>query len=479
MTRAGSPRDSRGPDLVLGGAALLARLPFLFAGYGSDSDAWRVAWTGRVIAATGAYRSSRAPGNPIPELAAAALAGLPAAALNAVTAVLGAMAVVLFAMALRRLGCRAWIAGALALTFTPVVAIHGSDAMDYLWALAFVMAGLVAALDGRAALAGLCVGVAAGCRLTSLAMLVPFSIVVGAGGAVAGARRRGTALLVLWLAGVSAAVAAFAPVLLTYGRGFLHDYEHGYPPPLYVMKNLTVDVWGVVGCVALAIASLAAAIRAVRGARAGPAAIPPGHAAPLAAAAAAVLIEVAIFLRLPHEAAYLIPAVPFVLLLLARALSGRGFTALCVALALSSFVLKVSEPGKPDAPPPGPLGRLVRVGGRALQVDLLPGPVEHDRLRRVLGVRYAERVLLAARDLPPGSVLVAYEWLPHLRVLSGGDGAGGTRYAYLLDGAQLDSLERAGTRIYHLPDAESETMSRFRVDLRARGSTPLTVPVGR
>jgi len=112
-------------------------------------------------------------------------------------------------------------------------------------------------------------------------------------------------------------------------------------------------------------------------------------------------------------------------------------------------------------------------------VDLLPGPLEHDRLRRALGVRYAERVLLAARDLPPGSVLVAYEWLPYLRVLSGGDGAGGTRYAYLLDGAQLDSLERAGTRVYHLPDAESETMSRFRVDLRARGSTPLRVTIGR
>ncbi len=477
MTRPGSPLEPRGADLALGAAVLLARLPFLFAGYGSDADAWRVAWTGRMIAATGAYQSSRAPGNPIPELAAAALARFPAPALNALTALFGAAAAVLFGMILRRLGCRAWIAGALALAFTPVVAIHGSDAMDYLWALAFVLAGFVAALERRAALAGLCVGVASGCRITSIAMLVPLSIVIGAragdGGAVsAPGRSRARAVLALWAVGLAAGAAAFAPVIATYGAGFLHDYETGYPPLLYVLKNLTVDVWGVIGCVGLALASIAALVRTAR--RSGGGAIPQGSAAPLAAAVA-VIVEIAIFLRLPHDAAYLIPAVPFAILLLARGLSTRGFVALCVALVLSSFALKVSEPGKPDSPPVGSPGRVIHAGGRALQVDLLPGPLEHDHLRRVLGERYARRVREAARDLPGPAVLIAYEWLPYLRVLSDGNGEGRTRYAYLLDAAQLDSVRRAGSIVYHLPDAESETMKRFGVDLLARGSVALRV----
>lgn len=474
-------RDSRAADLVLGAAVFLSRLPFLFAGYGSDPDAWRVAWTGRVIAATGAYQSSRAPGNPIPELAAAALARFPAPALNAVTAFFGAAAVVLFGVILRRLGCRAWIAGAIALAFTPVVAIHSSDAMDYVWALAFVLAGFLAALDGRAAVAGLCVGVATGCRLTSLVMLVPFSIaIVGTAGGVGNASvaassppRRTRALLALWIVGLLSAAAAFAPVFFTYGLGFLHDYEHGYPPLLYVFKNLTVDAWGVIGVAALAVAKLAAWIRFAR--RAKDSAIPEGApAAPFVAAAVAMLIVFVIFLRLPHEAAYLIPAVPFVLLLFARALSPRGFTALCVALALSSFAIKVSEPGKPDSPR-GTLGRTIHVGARALRVDLLPGPLVHDHFRRVLGERYAERARDAARALPDSAVVIAYEWLPALRVVSGGNAAGRARYVYLLERAPFDSLRAAGVALVDLPGADGETWKRYGYDLRERGSRALPV----
>lgn len=461
--RAGAGR-SRVSDLALGAAVALARVPFLFAGYGADSDAWRVAWTGREIARTGIYQSSRAPGNPLPEFAAAALASTPPWVLNAISALLGAASVVLFGILLRRLGCRAWSIGALALAFTPVVAIHSADAMDYVWALAFVLAAWLAALDRRPGLAGLLIGVATGCRITSLVMLAPLSIVLAARTRPGG---RGRTLAWLWGVGLASATAAFAPVVARAGFTFLHGYEHGYPRLLYVVKNGTVDVWGVLGCVGLAWAATLILLR--RGRPAADSALPAGNGAVVLAAGIAVAIELALFLRLPHDAGYLVPAVPFVLLIAARALARREFATLCACVALSSFFVKVSESGA------APAGPHIHFAGETLGVDLLRGPLLTDRLRREAGLVYVARVREAARRLSAPSVIVAYEWLPFLRVTAGGDHDGAATYVYMLGRAEVDSMRRSGVEVYDLSGAGGDPQTREGTRLRDAGSRPLEV----
>ncbi|MFI5371271.1 MAG: hypothetical protein ACHQ52_06900 [Candidatus Eisenbacteria bacterium] len=434
-------------DLALGAAVGLARIPFLFAGYGTDSDAWRVAWTGREIARTGIYQSSRAPGNPVPEIAAAALAFAPPWALNAMSAFLGAAAVAFFGVLLRRLGCRVWVAGAVALAFTPVVAIHSADAMDYVWALAFVLGAWLAVLDRRPGLAGLLIGFATGCRITSVVMLAPLSIVLAAGSGNA-AHGRGRALAVLWGTGLIAAAVAFAPVFVRSGLSFLHDYEHGYPRLIYVVKNCTVDVWGILGCVALTWA--VGRVLLAGGRPAADPALPSGPGAMIPAASVAVAIELVLFFRLPHDAGYLIPAVPFTLLLLARALGRREFMALCACLVLSSFLVKVSELDSPGSMPPGTPGARFRVAGHPLQVDVLRGPLVTEQLRREAGLRYVAGVRVAARRLPRPSLIAADEWLPFLRVMAGGSHEGKATYVYAVAPAELDSLRRGGVAVYDL-----------------------------
>ena len=452
-------------------AVCLSRIPFLFAGYGHDPDAWRVAWTGREIVRTGMYQSSRAPGNPIPELVAAALASTPPWTMNALGAFFGAVAVILFGRLLRRLGCHGWFAGAVALAFTPVIAIHSTDSMDYVWALAFVLGAWLAALDRRPGLAGLLVGLATGCRITSLVMLVPLSILVVAESE--GRDRRGT-LATLWGAGIAFAAVAFSPVIVRSGLTFLHGYEHGYPALLYVAKNLTVDVWGVPGCVALALALGLILLR--RGSTpSGKAALPARSGAVFFAAALAVVLELALFFRLPHEAAYLIPAVPFTLLLLARGLTRREFIALCACVAVSTFIVKVSEPGKLDVAPLGGLGGRMTVAGHAFEVDVLRGPLMTDHLHRKADLLYVERVRETARRSSAPSVIVAYEWLPVLRVMAGGSREGRVTYVYSPTRRQLDSLNALGVAVYDLPGAEGGTQAWWGYSLRAGGSRPLAL----
>ncbi len=463
-------------DLLLGLGVFLARVPFLGPGYGADADAWRVAWTGMEIARRGVYQSSRAPGNPIPEFAAALLSGAPAWAFNALTALLGALAVVLFGAWLRRLGARVWLAGAVALAFTPVVAIHSADAMDYVWALAFVMAAVLAAHDGRALAAGLALGIATGCRLSSLVYVLPASVLV-ASAAAHGARSPVRAIATLWATTLASAGVAFAPVFAAGGFGVLHGYEHFYPAPLYVAKNMSVDVWGLPGSAALAAVALRALWRRGR-ASADPAVAPGAGAAPWVASALAVAVGLAVFLRLPHEGAYLVPIVPFVLALCARVLSRRSFAALAVVLMLSAFGCKVSEPGKPDSVPPTALSIPLGAGEHARRLDVLRGPVWHDHARRERGMRFATAVRDTARAQAGPAVVAAWEWLPVLRVMARGSTDGATRYVYVPLRAEFDSLRAAGVAVYDLPGAEDDAQLLYGYSLRAGGSR-LLWPRGR
>src|SRR6266487_4401706 len=194
--------------LAVAVAVLLTRLPFLGAGYGTDNDAWSVVAASRAIARTGAYQVSRFPGFPIPEYAGALLWRGSPWLVNGVSALMCAAAAVLLAVILRRAGARDATLGAVAFAFTPAVYIASVSGMDYLWACAFLMAALVLALERRGAPAGLALGLAAGCRITSIAFLLPLAMVRGM--AAPGARAR--AVLALALPALAVTCAVFLPV---------------------------------------------------------------------------------------------------------------------------------------------------------------------------------------------------------------------------------------------------------------------------
>ncbi|MEE8171252.1 MAG: hypothetical protein V3T70_11960, partial [Phycisphaerae bacterium] len=158
---------------VIGLVVLATRLPFLAAGYGADPDAWLVADTARQIAEHGEYAPSRPPGYPIQEFVCGLAQSGGPVALNGCTALLSVLAAVCFMRCLRRMGCADAGPAALALALTPVIYVNSVNAMDYVWALAFVLASLDALLHRRPLTAGLLLGAAIGCRITSALFVLP------------------------------------------------------------------------------------------------------------------------------------------------------------------------------------------------------------------------------------------------------------------------------------------------------------------
>ena len=495
--RPAGPAPGRGRDLMLALLIAASRAPFLAAGYGTDTDAWKLAWAAREIGTTGHYAPSRLPGFPVQEYASALLWRRGPLALNGLSALASVIAALLFLRLWRRLGGRDAALATLAFAFVPAVFVGSVSAMDYLWAEAFVLGAANLALDGRAAASGLLLGMATGCRITSAALGLPIALLL------AGGFRRLRLAPLARLAGVAAAVAGlwYLPAFRRFGPGFLSYYEpQGNQksvfeflggmvklgpapfPPALIAGQATVGVFGVLGTLGLAIAALAALLAAFgigrgRGAAGTEPAehsilLPPGSRPGLVAG---VLVTLALYLRLPHDEGYLIPAVPFVLLLVG-AWTPRAVLRPCLAaLILSPLVLGVDvvPPKKGNTPArPSPLAFEFRVGPETAVVEPLRGPLLLDAAKRERSMAIARRTLAALGRLPDRAFLLAGVLHPVLFYFAPDDPRH-PLYTDLIGAAALADSLRVGRRVYYLPDLPRRARRVDGYDLRAAGAEPL------
>jgi hypothetical protein len=459
--------------LALAAVVAVSRLPFLGGSYGSDMDAWSLASAARWIAEHGRYGASRFPGHPVQELTSALLWRGGPWALNGATAAMSVAAAVAFARLLGSLGVRhAWLGG-LALAFTPVVYVHSTDSIDFVWSLPFLIAGLEAAVRGRGALAGILVGIATGCRVTSAAMLPTTALLLVArtGSARAALRPLGALLLAFAIA----AGLVLSPMIARFGLSFLSIYATLHAArAIDIAKNGSIEVWGLVGSLALgALAMVALLVRRLRA--------PAMPRLELVAWLLALAIYVAGFLRLPFDGGYLVPAVPLVILVAARLLARPAFVLLCLALIAAPFVLEVAEIGKPDSPALSPLAKVVRIEGRPVAVDPLQGPILWDHARRRAQLVYRDRVRATADSLEAllGPVMVITNgWTAYLTVDRPTPSPDG-RFVHSLDAAAASALRGRGVRLYYLAEAEWNYQAAHGVGLGSLGALPLPSEFGR
>ncbi|HWB58435.1 MAG TPA: guanine nucleotide-binding protein subunit gamma [Chthoniobacteraceae bacterium] len=417
---------------------LLSRVPFLGAGYGAQYDAWRVANAARHIAQTGEYEASRLPGNPVQEYACSLLWKGGPRALNAASAVFGAAAVALLGLVARQLGCRDWLLAGLALAFTPVFYIGCVTSKDYTWALSLVLGALLACMKKRPVLAGILLGLATGCRLTSCAAGLPLLLVL-LGDAPKKAWKQGVIF-----AGVSLCTAAamFVPVFLKYGPGFFTFAHHLYPGWDVILQRGTVEVWGWTGLVGIGIALAGIAWRLARKER-------PDFSSELyhpAAWALAVAIYVGIYLKLPDLAGYLIPLLPFTILLLGRFSARLAFVAFCVLAMVGSFV--TFDQGK-----------------------VVAGAIFQDHLERIKTSEGIDNFLAFTDRVPGHNVFVTGAWYPEIENHYPDGNHGDSRYVYLLTGAEIEKCNESGETVYYATQAiRSFNFRVYGVDLAQHGA---------
>jgi hypothetical protein len=429
-------------------AVLLTRLPWIGSGYGSDPDGYRVVSAARQIARTGQYEASRLPGYPVYEYLTALSVSQAPWVSNLVTALLSVAAFASFALIARELGIRRYLLIALAFAMTPVVYLSSCCTMDYIPAVAGQLAATYAVLRRRPVLAGLLLGLSVGCRITAGALALPLCLWMLLNSARKPALRQclgfGITLLLT-------SALCFLPVWRRYGIDFFAFYDNGWYPPLDVVyRRALLLVWGPLGLVALLglLCALPGYYRFTRRAL-----DEPRTRYALALAVVAIALYLVAFLRLPDEAGYLVPAVPFVLLSIALLTPPWAAGALAVALMLSSWV------------------------GFDAGVPSLDGPIVEDHRVRESQQHSTQAVIEAVAKLPGRAAIVSGWVLPRIKLALDGDQEGAHQFIYLVENpADYQHYLAQGREIYYLPGVDLYESQAHDLELAELGARQLAVP---
>lgn len=316
---------------VLAIAYIASRAPFVNIGYGTDPDAWRVALGGYWLWDHGEYYPSRLPGYPLPELASAAVIKGGAVATNLLVVLVSLAGVWLFARIARDLEIPHRFLIVIGFAFAPLLWINSMTTMDYMWALTFVLGAYYFLIRERNIVAGVFVGLAAASRSTSILMLLPFALYLWRDG-------KRDDILRFGAIAIAVAAVAYTPVVWAYGFRFLNFYDSkvGY---LNVLRLLGKDCLGLIGAIGVLVAI---GLSAKRLARLPADVVADKHTAVWVLAMA---LTVAVFLRLPHESAYLIPLYPFGFLLMAKYFQRWVLAGVVSAILLAGFV-DLTSPGE-------------------------------------------------------------------------------------------------------------------------------------
>jgi hypothetical protein len=352
--------------------------------------------------------------------------------------------------------------------------------MDYVWAFSAVMASLYFVTLRRPLVSGLLLGIAMGCRITSAVLSVPLLVILLSENAEKKLRFNA----VLFLAGLSITAAiAFFPVLKEYGLGFLSFHDAGYPTFIDLIRTATIDVWGILGSAAIALA-LGATIAGGKSRRSDRSIPIPTSRRVVLAWVLAIALLLLLFVRLPGEAAYLLPGIPFVLFLFARFMDRRLFFTVCIVLICSPFILSLDSLDRPWSPTPSSLSFSLVSKSRKVVVDVLKGPIVNDRERRIRRMAFVEKLLRFGKHLDKQSLVIAGVWFPQVIVMGGGaippDAGESPPFRYgradfvgLIDRPTAHSLRNAGERIYFVPGQDEYNLDVYGVDLRGMGAIEL------
>ena len=385
---------------------LLTRIPFISSGYGLDGDAWSVAISAQQWNNTGEYSASRLPGYPVHEFLCSLFIDYGYAGLNLLSVIFSVIAVLFFALSLKLLRFRYIFLAAFTFSMVPIFYIHSTTTIDYVIALAFILAGMYFLLKNNIIIAGIFIGLAIGTRITSGAMLIPFSILLIEFDGVKNNLKR---ILKLIIPALLTGLILFIPVLQKYGLEFFSYYNVPYPSISKVLYKFSIEVWGVIGFLGLIVST---ALLFISDKITAKKFLFPRSVNEKFVIAWLISIDLYIiaFLKLPMESGYLIPLVPFVILIFGKYLFDKAFVFLCLMLIISSFVCTISPKERFDSVTPSKFSFLFNAAGERLYFDFLKGPVLSYEGRRKNGIQFVNKLLLSTDTLKSNSVIVAGRW---------------------------------------------------------------------
>jgi hypothetical protein len=454
---------------------LLTRIPFIFTGFGTDEDSWGVALTALHIHDTFLYEVSRFPGFPVHEIISAVFISGGAVALNLMTAIMSSLAVLFFVCALQQMHFRLPYLAGIAFAFTPAVFIHSTDTIDYMWAMTFMMWSFYLILQNKLLPSAIILALATGCRITSLSMLMPFCVLLIDKNL---STKKNVAVMARYsFIAIVCSVIIYLPVFFKYGNAFFTFYDlSGYPTIPKVLYKFSIGVWGIFGCAAimygigvLLFTSLLKSKRFLL-----PKTTNEKH---VIAWLVAIDLTIIIFVRLPYESGYLIPMIPFTILVFGKYLYDRAFIIFSLLICVSPWLVSISTQSKSDSPQPAKISAQFKIFSQDLNIDLLRGALCTDAVGRKATVSFADSVIEESKFITDTSVVLCGWWstkvIYQYAMLPVEEKNDFIIWEQYLNKDQLINYVQKRYNIFYLPLQDSFEKKLYGIDIKYFGAVPL------
>lgn len=446
----GYPLRSSAYLTVQGWAALLliflSRLPFIYNGYGAEEDASGLVLAARHIADTKSYEPSRFPGHPLQEIFYAFIAYSNPWVFNLITAIISTAGIGFFIAALKKLGFRHTVLAGLMLAFTPVIYINSVNAIDYLWSLSFILISFYFLLNKSFITTGAFLAMAVGCRLTSGAILLPFVFWILFKNYSAQSLCNALSLI---LSTLIISALFYMPLFANYGLNFLSYADQFEVPLLKAVFKMSVGVWGLPASLALAVFIFIISFRVWNQ----DIILDNTQKKLMYFCFIIIALYLTSYILEPHKSAYLIPAIPFVIIFLKYYLKRFEFSFFAVIVFLSSFITGVSLNNPSRGTIPSSYSLNFKTGSTKLSIDLLKGPVLADRERRINKIQFSQQAVNDILKIKKKTVIIAGFWyndiLIKLPILPEA-----VKIIYYADEPQLKKFLRGDYEIRYLPEQD-------------------------
>ncbi len=424
---------------------LVVRLPFLFAGYGREEDAWAQALNARIIWETKIYEVSRLPGHPLYELLLAGLWPINHSYLlfNGLTALVSSLSIVVFYKICRKLNLLRPFALSIVFSFIPAFFIAGTFTIDYNFGLLFVLISFLQLLYKRYWLVGILIGIATGIRISHLGFLLPWAILAWS------ARRDIKPVLKMGFAAGTVALVSYLPPLLTYGAEFLDFHKPPFPGWANVIYKLSFGLWGIpllVFLVVFFIRNISKPLDfwmlrdyTIR--------LPKNF---FLALVVIFIIQLAVFMRLPFKSEFLIPFLPFAVIYMGAILKRKATAVLAFCSIASCFLFGFDYDNEFRGSPPSKLALTFEAGSYKVFFDPIQGPAIIDHRKRLVKSEFVGEVLNWMENQKEQAYLICGWYWPEIELRT--DFPTKVKTDYYATEQELRKTQKAEKEIFYLPE---------------------------
>lgn len=319
-------------EIIIAVIIILSRIPFIFNSLGQDLDGWREVYSGKILSEYHIYNVSRFPGYPFPEFVFSLFNQQPYWYLNSLSILFTMGACIFFYRILEYFKVSFSFLLAVILSFVPIIYLNSTVVMDYNWSLFFMLGSLYFIVIKNKWTAVIFFGLMISCRLNNAIFLPAFAFLVYFQfGENLKKAITFSVLLVL------SAVFFFLPVIVRYEGDFLHSYGTESISLFSLFSLSTLYVYGAIGTLGILV-SLVLQFFADRFKNFQ--LLLKDHF--IVFCFLIIFINFIFFVKFPLESGYLIPSIPFILIILQRILSDKLMKFTLLSLLISPFLISIN-----------------------------------------------------------------------------------------------------------------------------------------